>query len=216
MGCGTGAMSRLLRQHYQHAEVVAADLALGMVRKACEQPATPGKPLGVCTDAARLPFQTRGFDLLLSNLMLQWCNDLPAVFGEFARVLKPDALLSFSTFGPATLREMRASWREVDGFPHVSRFLGTDDLENALRRAGFHSLDVRVETMIIRYAEVGSLLRELKGIGAANTAIDRHHGLTGKGRMQRFLKAYETHRLADGGYPATYEAIYVHALAPAG
>jgi malonyl-CoA O-methyltransferase len=51
-------------------------------------------------------------DLAVSNLMLQWC-DLDLAFAEIRRVLKPDGFVSFTTFGPDTLRELRAAWAAV-------------------------------------------------------------------------------------------------------
>lgn len=48
-------------------------------------------------DATQLPFATHSMDIIVSNLMLQWCNDFQAVAMEFARILKPDGILLFST-----------------------------------------------------------------------------------------------------------------------
>ena len=67
----------------------------------------------VCADAQALPLRDGSVDLIVSNLMLQWC-DPDAVFAEFRRVLAPSGLLSFSAFGPDTLSELRTAWRQVD------------------------------------------------------------------------------------------------------
>ena len=64
----------------------------------------------VRADAYSLPFRDGAFDLVFSSLMLQWCDDLDAVFAEIARVLRPGGLLLFSTFGPGTLAELREAW----------------------------------------------------------------------------------------------------------
>jgi malonyl-CoA O-methyltransferase len=214
LGCGTGMVSEHLLKRYKKARVIGVDLAFNMVQKTRKRGGWFRKPQGVCADVASLPFQPQCADMLISNLMLQWCNDLPAVFGELVQVLKPNGLLMFSTFGPDTLKELRASWGKVDGFTHTSRFTDMHDVGDALLQAGFRDPVVDMEMITLTYADVRGLLRDLKGIGANNATYGRNHGLTGKARLQAFLQAYEYFRREDGHYPATYEVVYGHAWAP--
>jgi malonyl-CoA O-methyltransferase len=214
LGCGTGAISEHLLKRYKKARVIGVDLAVNMVQKTRQRGGWFRKPHGVCADVNHLPFQAQCVDMLISNLMLQWCNDLPAVFGEFVQVLKPNGLLMFATFGPDTLKELRASWGSVDGFTHTSRFADMHDVGDALLQAGFRDPVVDMETITLTYTDVRGLLRDLKGIGANNATHGRNHGLTGKARLQAFLQAYEYFRQKDGLYPATYEVVYGHAWAP--
>ncbi len=214
VGCGTGFITEHLLNRYKRARVIGVDLAHSMVQKTRKRGGWFRKPQGVCADAARLPFQPQCADMLVSSLMLQWCNDLPAVFREFVQVLKPNGLLMFATFGPDTLKELRASWGWVDGFTHTSRFVDMHDVGDALLQAGFRDPVVDMEVITLAYADVRGLLRDLKGIGANNATHGRNHGLTGKARMQAFMQAYEQFRQQDGNYPATYEVVYGHAWAP--
>ncbi len=214
LGCGTGAISAHLLKRYKKAQVIGVDMALAMVEQTRQQGGWLRKPLGVCADARQLPFRDAAADMLLSNLMLQWCNDLPAVFREFARVLRPEGLLMFSTFGPDTLKELRVSWAQVDGYTHTSQFADMHDVGDALLAAGFRDPVVDMETITLTYREVRGLLADLKAIGANNATAGRNRGLTGKARMQAFYQAYEYFRQADGLYPATYEVVYGHAWAP--
>lgn len=214
LGCGTGFITEHLLKRYKKARVVGVDLAYSMVQKTCKRGGWFRKPQGVCADAAHLPFRPQSADMLISSLMLQWCNDLPAVFREFVQVLKPDGLLMFASFGPDTLKELRASWSKVDGYTHGSRFVDMHDVGDALLQAGFRDPVVDMDIMTLTYADVRGLLRDLKGIGANNATQGRNHGLTGKSRMQAFVQAYEQFRQDDGSYPATYEVVYGHAWAP--
>ena len=69
----------------------------------------------VCADICNLPFGAGGVDLVWSSLAVQWINELPVALAEVHRALSVGGLFMFSTFGPDTLRELRAAFRQVDG-----------------------------------------------------------------------------------------------------
>jgi malonyl-CoA O-methyltransferase len=168
------------------------------------------KPRCVCADAERLPFADSSFDLVFSNLMLQWCVELEVVFTELQRVLRPGGLLLFTSFGPDTLHELRGSWQQVDGYSHVNAFADMHDVGDALLRTRFADPVMDVERLTVTYADVWKLMRELKQIGAHNVTLGRPRGLTGKARMQRLVGAYEHYR-SQGVLPASYEIVNGHA-----
>lgn len=213
LGCGTGVMSQQLLNRYPQADLIGLDLALGMVNETKRQAAS-SRLSGVCADVQHLPFQDECADLLISNLMLQWCNDLVPVFQECVRVLRPGGLITFTTFGPDTLYELRNSWGQVDGYTHASRFMDMHDVGDALLAAGFRDPVIDRDVITVTYPVVKGLLQDLKAIGANNATLGRNRGLTGKQRLQAFYQAYEHYRLADGLYPATYEVVFGHAWAP--
>ena len=213
VGAGTGRGSALLKQRYAKAEVIAVDLALPMLR-AAKQHASWLKPFQrICAEATALPLADHSVDVLHSNLCFQWIDDLPALFGECVRVLKPGGLLVFSTFGPDTLRELRAAWAEADQQPHVSRFLDMHDVGDAMLNAGLRDPVLDVFRYTLTYSEPRKLLEELQGLGATNADRARERGLTGKSRYQRMLAAYEAMRV-DGRIPATWEVVGAHAWGP--
>ncbi len=203
-----------LRRRFARARVIALDIAPGMLR-ASPRPGWPRRRVeSVFADAYALPLASRSLDLVYSNLMLQWCDRPDLVFRELARVLKPGAVLMFSSFGPDTLKELRLAWESVDHGMHVSQFPDMPQLAEAMMHAGLVEPVMDVEPHHLLYPDVYALMRELKRIGARNAASGRSRGLTGRDRLRRMIAAYEQQRGA-AGVPATFEVIFGAAFGPA-
>jgi malonyl-CoA O-methyltransferase len=210
LGCGTGDLTEALLRRYRKAGVVALDIALPMAQRSRRRGGWFRKPTAVCADAEQLPFADHSFELLVSNLMLQWCQDLDRTFAEFRRVLAPGGLLLFTTFGPDTLKELRHSWRQVDDRTHVNAFIDMHDIGDALLRAGLAQPVMDVERMAVTYEDVRGLMRDLKELGAHNVTAGRNHALTGPRKLQGMIAAYEQFR-HEGRLPASYEVVHGHA-----
>jgi len=209
-GTGTGEAVKPLQKKYKKAEVVLLDLSEAMLQKAVRQGALFRKPHQVCGNIESLPFAEQSFDLLFSNLAMQWCNDLGATLMEFKRVLKPGALLQFATFGPDTLKELRSSWQKVDSAVHVNNFIDMHDIGDALLQSGFAEPVMESEIITVNYKEVDTLMQDLRDIGANVTANGHRQGLLTHNLLKKLYEAYEVHR-QDGVLPASYEIIYGHA-----
>jgi malonyl-CoA O-methyltransferase len=214
-GSGTGHAARALAARYPGSRVIALDIALGMLKAASAlqpwwQRFAMKKQLAVCADLESLPLASGSVDMLWSNLALQWCNDLDRVFADMARVLRPDGLLMMSTFGPDTLMELREAGMADPQHVHVSRFIDMHDIGDALVRAGFSAPVLDVDKFVLTYADVLSVMRDLKAIGAHNAAQGRRRGLEGKGFLRNLVARYEKFR-DNGKLPATFEVIYAHA-----
>jgi len=224
-GCGTGLGLRLLQARYPGADLVGLDLALPMLQMARAHGREQGltgfikrllpsasRQAHVCADIERLPFRSSSIDLVWSSLALQWASEPEAAFREMHRAIAPHGLLLFATFGPDTLKELRQAFATVDGGNHVSRFLDMHDIGDMLVHAGFQHPVMEMEVLTMTYADLKSLLRDLKGIGAHNAAADRARGMMGKNAWRKLEQAYEAFR-KEGRLPASYEVIYGHAWA---
>lgn len=214
LGCGPGRASGQLRKRWRKAEVIAMDLALPMLQQARREGSWLRPLARICADARQLPLADNSIDVLFSSLCIQWIVDLPALFDEFRRVLRPEGFLALSTFGPLTLYELREAWGEVDRAPHVSQFADIQRIGDALLAAGFRDPVLDGEEFTLTYADANALMRDLKAIGATNADLHRRRGLTGKSRLQAVAGAYDQYRRDDGRLPATYEVIYAHAWGP--
>jgi malonyl-CoA O-methyltransferase len=210
LGSGTGHGARALRDAYRGALIIALDAAPGMLREARRNSGVFRKFVRVCADASALPLATASVDLIFSSLMLQWCSDLQGPLAEARRVLKPGGLFALSTFGPDTLKELRAAWAQADEFSHVNRFFDLHDVGDALVHAGFAEPVLDVERVQLSYPDTIALMRDLKATGSQNATRARPRGLTGRGRMDKMRAGYETFRRGEC-LPASFEVLYATA-----
>ena len=218
-GSGTGWGTRQLMAKYPAAQMIALDIAIGMLHNAREHTGWWQKLFGsqkstmLCADVEALPIAANSLDMVWSNLAVQWCNDLPATIGDLHRVLKVEGLLMFSTFGPDTLKELRQAFHGVDGHNHLNRFADMHDIGDMLSHGGFAEPVMDMEYLTLTYDDVRSVLQDLKAIGAHNATAGRGQGLMGKNAWKLLVENYEALR-RDGKLPATYEVIYGHAWKP--
>ncbi len=209
LGCGTGFLTRLIAGQAAKRAVLALDIAMTMLTAARRKNA--GMSIDyLCADAEKLPVATGTIQQIYANLVMQWCEDLPAVFADCRRVLKAEGQLVFATFGPATLQELKAAWATVDDYTHVNQFYSAEQVSNFLASAGF--IEISSETLVFqcRYASVMALMRELKGLGAHNVNSTRNPKATTRQQLQAMIENYESSKL-DEEIVASYEVIFMRA-----
>jgi malonyl-CoA O-methyltransferase len=214
LGAGTGLAALQIKRRFRRAVVTAADIAPPMLEVARRRSRFWRPIRCVQADARALPFDAASFDLVFSNLMLQWLAPPDIALAEMRRVLKPGGLLLLSSFGPETLRELRAAWEAGDAGVHVNGFIDVHDLGSALARAGFAEPVLDVDRLVRHYADARALMRELKALGAHNVDERRARGLTGRGAFSRMNAAYEAQRM-PAGLPATWQLVYAVAWSQA-
>jgi malonyl-CoA O-methyltransferase len=219
-GTGTGNAIPGLMTRYPGTPIVALDIAVAMLVRARARlkwwqnvPGLRPALYAVAADVERLPLADESVGLVWSSLALQWVNDLPATLGEMQRVLTPGGLLMFSTFGPDTLKELRAAYHDVDAHTHVNRFVDMHDIGDMLVHGGFGDPVIDMEPFTLTYDDVRSLMHDLKAIGAHNATVGRRAALSGKSSLEAVAKSYERFR-RDGRLPASFEVVYGHAWKP--
>lgn len=206
LGCGTGHGAAALAARWPVARVIALDASPAMLREAARREG-PARIERLLADAETIPLPDASVDLVFSNVMLPWCEDIDAVFGEVARVLKPRGLFTFTTFGPDTLAELRSAWSDADSSPRVHPFTGMHDLGDGLVRAGLAEPVLDVSRYTLTYPDVFALMRDLRSTGAQNASSGRPRGLTGRARFEAMAGAYEAFR-TEGVLPATHEVVF--------
>lgn len=130
-------------------------------------------------DDGGLGLAEASFDLAFSGFGLHWVDDLPGALAQIRRALKPDGLFMAVLPADGTLAELReaaiAAEMATSGGAamRVDPFADVRSLGALLQRAGFALPVADVERLDLRYRHVRSLVRDLRGMGAASALAER-------------------------------------------
>jgi malonyl-CoA O-methyltransferase len=218
LGCGTGASLTALGERYPRARIVGLDVCEAMLRVGRRRRSWlrwllpflrgPKHSSLLVADAQALPLSTGVVGFLWSNLMLHWLADPLAGLRDMHRTLASGGLLMFSSFGPDTLKELRACFS--DGHAHTLHFIDLHDYGDMLVECGFVDPVMDVERLTLTYPSPEALFDELRRSGSISAATGYRRGLMGRRAWQAVLDVYEARRV-EGRLPASFEVVYGHA-----
>lgn len=219
IGCGTGYFTGLLRKRFKRSHIVALDMA-GSMTKAAKMKHSHRFPWQAKTqfataDALTLPFDNAGFDLVCSNLTMQWVANPKQMLAEMRRVLAPGGLMLLSTFGRRTLSELRQSLASIQ-HEHAGLVLPFPDvttLGNCLMELSVELPVTDSDLFTLTYPDSMALMHELKAWGASASAIaNRPGGLYGRKLLRQLDATYNAaHQMEDGRIRASFEVLYAQA-----
>ena len=183
LGCGTGYWTQRLAALYPHASITGLDIAPGMLAHA---QALYGEVITWQQgDAAALPFKNNHFDLIVSNLAIQWCSDVSAVMQELARVLTPG------------------------GEAHITTLLQMPDastVEDAVARSGLTLVRSTTEQQQFYYPDLSAVMASIKGVGAQ---VTRSNAQLTRRELAAAQARFETLREPQG-LPVSYHCFTLH------
>ncbi|MBP6917899.1 MAG: malonyl-ACP O-methyltransferase BioC [Legionellaceae bacterium] len=211
IGCGPGTFLTQLAKRYPKAEIVALDIAHSMLSIAKAKQTTTDSWHIINADMHQMPFANDQFDLIFSNQVLHWTHSLPAVLGEWQRILRPDGCLLFSTLGPDTFQELRQAFQQVDAHAHVNTFYDMHHVGDCLLKQAFADPVVDMEVISAHYDSLKSMLGNIKSQGVKNIHEKRKSGLMGKDAWRKFEEFMALTQTLTHKYPLTYEVVYGHA-----
>lgn len=213
LGCRDGILEHQLRGRGGIEWLVASDATPAFLARA----AAPK----LAAEPEALPFAPRVFDLVLSNLVLHWTNDLPGALLQLRHILKTDGLLLAALFAGETLHQLRTAWLEAESeiengaSPRVSPFADARDLAGLLQRAGFTLPVVDSDHIEATYPDALSLMRDLRAMGETNAGAARRRNFTRRATLLRAAEIYQARfAQADGRILASFEIATLTAWAP--
>lgn len=175
----------------------------------------------IVADDEALPFAPASFDLIASCGVLQGLNDVPGALLQLRQSLRPDGLFLGALLGGETLFELREALltaeAEIEGgaSPRVAPFAELSDAAGLLQRAGFSLPLADMDPIDVTYENVFRLMHDLRGMGEANTRLDRRRTPTRRATLMRAGEIYaERFGRPDGRIPASFQVFFLTGWAP--
>lgn len=205
LGCGTGFLTQAILRSHPVLELLATDIAPGMLDRARARLATqPGVRLDVMDAECPSDSANSGHALIASSLAFQWLQDpASAIAGWYAR-LAPGGWLAIATLEKGSFAE----WREAldaAGIGGATRDYPTADALAAKLPADALP-DCWRETIVETFPDSRRFLDSLRAIGAA-TAWEGH---ATPAMLRRALAAFE-----QAGTQISYRIAFVIVQRPA-
>ena len=152
--------------------------------------------------------------MLWSNLTLHTATDPGATLAAWHRALVVDGFLMFSTFGPDTLRELRALYRAAGWPAPHPPYVDMHDIGDELVHSGFADPVMDQEQITLTWPTAEAALAELRCLGG-NVALARPDGLRTPRWRARLLAQLQAAGGPDGRVALDFEVVYGHAFRPA-
>ena len=201
LGCGTGVWTQRLATQFPHANVTGLDIAPGMLAHA---QARYGHHIRWQQgDAAALPFERATFDLIFSNLAIQWCRDIDAVMRELQRVLTAGGQVHLTTLLPGTLAEVASAWQRPEALLQTPN---AQALERAVTLSGLTLVDRITEWRRFYYPDLTAVMDSIKGVGAQ---VARPKARLTRRDLVAARQRFDTLREPQG-LPVSYHCITLH------
>lgn len=175
-----------------------------------------GRGGGIQADEDRLPFADSSFDLIVSAGVFDSVNDLPGALTLVRRILRPDGLFLAAFSGAGSLATLRAALRDAEVDQPAARIHPQIDVRSAgdlLVRAGFALPVADIESLVVRYGDLGRLLADLRGMAATNLLTGRSP--LRRDTLARAAEAFAARAEADGRTSERFEIIFLTGWAPA-
>lgn len=166
LGCGTGFITQKLLHQFKHADCHAVDIADQLLESARKR--LDAKIYEA--DFDDLPPYDHQFDIIFSNMALQWSSNLISSFNKISLLSNANGLLAFSIPLPGTFTELA---------PHfaINPFFTANLINEILECCGYDVAINTNESLRIPFPDTLSALRYIKKIGANFVLENNSHYL---------------------------------------
>ncbi len=221
LGCGTGALTRVLHERTGAAETLGIDSSPAMLERAAE---FAGGGLTFALADIGTFTSVRPFDLVFSNAALQWLPDHPGLLRRLVRLVAPGGQLAFQVPAnadhPSHLLAHAVAREEpfataLGGYVREWPVLAPEVYAAELDALGFDRVRVRLEVYLHRLASSEEVVEWVRG----TLLTDYERRLT-KELWSAYLQRYRERLLAiigaEAPYLYTFKRILVAARLPSG
>lgn len=193
IGAGTGFLTRHIVNDLNYKKLLVNDIAPATVDYVSKITPYANFLIG---DMEALRFDKK-FDVILSNASFQWAQDLDQMLKRFYKVLKPEGVIAFSTFGERNFEQLaKVSDKQL-------MYKSMNELETL-----FSNFEVKIlkdDIAKMNFERPSGVLRHIKNIGANAIASE----FWTKGALKDFEQKYTELYTTKNGVELTYHPIYV-------
>jgi malonyl-CoA O-methyltransferase len=157
LGCGTGFIAKLINTEFKDIEITQIDLSEKMLEKAAKIKNTKT----IKADIEKLPLPYNYFDIIISSLALQWCNQ-KKVFREIKRVKKTNSKIILSTLGTNSFNEIKHDYRQIK----LKNLTPTDKLKEQLEEIKIPNFHIKPQLIKHEYKNLLEFFHTIKNVGA--------------------------------------------------
>lgn len=199
IGCGTGYDLTKFKIKFPAAEIIGCDSSNNMLEISNQE------NHAIFADANNLDFKVNSFDLIYSNLLVQWLQDLDKFFSDTIKFCQNNGTIIGSTLGPNTLLEAKSALKVIGRSNSVNSFLDMHTIGDKLYKAGWKEVYVGTEEIILKFDNPMGPFINLKNTGATKSL--------NPGRKKHFItprswqKVLDNYPKTNGCYYASYELI---------
>lgn len=170
LGCGTGRVTEKLAHTFSYQTLHAIDIASELLKKTRER-------LPHCdvyeANFDQLSVAPHPFDLVFSNMALQWSTDLTHTLQSISHQLNPSGLIAFSIPLSGTLAELKHHYA-------LNHFFSLETIKDKLTACELTLLAQKTEKITLRFDTLFAALKSIKHVGASYTGKQIKKGLRGK------------------------------------
>ena len=216
LGSGTGLSRKLFAEKFPRAETFEIDIAFNMLSYSrTKHPEWTFWPFAhkhhhICADIEYLPLKSGSVDFVWSNLVFEWGESITRIIENIRRVLRPGGLVMFSTLGPDTLMELKATFDHLDVNHPINQFLDMHDIGDQLIEGGLLDPVMDAEILKLEFSSFTSLISTLKKAGSISKTLTPSDRIP----WSEVEKEYSNFVQKTNVFPASFEIIYGHAWAP--
>lgn len=177
LGCGTGTVTLKLAANLTYQYFHAIDIANQLLIKAHER-LSPYDINVYEADFDSLQDDNIHFDMVFSNMALQWSPNLNFTLNSITKLINSNGLLAFSIPLIGTLSEL-------DELYSLNQFTTSDVIVNCLRHCGYDIAVNHTETIVLSFKNTLDALRSIKKVGANAVKNRIKKGLRGTSLIKK-------------------------------
>ncbi|GBF26559.1 malonyl-[acyl-carrier protein] O-methyltransferase [bacterium MnTg02] len=191
IGCGTGFFTKHLLDRYPAGQFLITDLSSNMLA-ACQDRFPQSERVQYAIMDGETPDARKHFDLIAVSMALQWLSCPVRALNKLQTLLKPGGHLIYSTIGPGSFPEWRATFEALGLTPGLRRAPDLPGLPGLIDE----------EHIALDFGSAHGFLTHLKAIGASHPSAG--YSPLSAGHLRAALRLQD----ANHGGRVTWHIVY--------